>query len=161
MNKIEYIKGDLFNNIPQYPTNKIIIPHIVNNLKIWGSGFVIPLGNYFPKAKNEYISMDEKHICLGNTQIIDVGNNIFVANMFAQDGISPKSTGTTNKIVQNPIRYGALAKCLLTINSYCTSDTMILSPKFGSLRAGGDWSIIENLIIYLLDTPKKIKIFEF
>jgi hypothetical protein len=158
MSKIEYITGDLFKHIPTNPTNPIVIPHIVNNLKIWGSGFVIPLGNYFPKAKNEYLNMDEKHICLGNTQIIDVSNNIFIANMIAQEGICSRSTGDRKFVNDKPIRYAALCKCLSTINNSCYGFD-VYAPKFGSGLAGGNWDFIEELIEEILTNVNTIKVF--
>lgn len=139
---INYINGDLFKGI-ENSKEKILIPHIVNNIGAWGSGFVIPLGRKFPEAKQDYLNLLE-YTDLGECIFSHV-KNIVIANMVAQNGISSKSTGNRNFVSPNPIRYGALLKCMEEIAiEYPTH--VIHTPKFGSLRAGGNWALIEELI---------------
>lgn len=138
---ITYKVGDLFENINSVK-NKIIIPHIVNNNKKWGSGFVVPLGNKWPIAKETYLNAPD--LFLGETQFVKVSdsdNTIWVANMIAQNGL----IGPMNP---KPIKYSALIKCMQKVADTVVKNnyTEIYAPMFGSQRAGGNWELIEELI---------------
>jgi len=139
---INYLTGDLFTLLPASPEAPIFIPHIVNNEKKWGSGFVIPLGKKFPSARNVYLDSPGKHL-LGETKIVLVANTpsngIYVCNMVAQDGL----ISTNNP---KPIKYAALVKCMEYIKEKIGENGEIWCPMFGSARAGGNWDFIEALI---------------
>jgi hypothetical protein len=137
---MKYIEGDLFKNLPSDVT--VLIPHIVNNIHAWGSGFVVPLANRFPISKKKY--MDEKVLELGKTQFISV-DNFIICNMIAQNGIK----NSTNKF---PIKYNFLEDCMVSVGEKALKirdidgSVKIICPMFGSNRAGGDWEIIESMI---------------
>lgn len=168
--KINYIQGDLFQNIKNTTGQNIFICHVNNNLGAWGSGFVVPLGKYFPESKAKYINWHRTGVTqafsglgntivpdkqiefkLGNTQFVQVaeaqndesGNNIFVANMVAQEGVgAPRA-----------LRYNALASCMdqvatgiLNMNPSFFGKSLIHSPLFGSALAGGRWEFIAEII---------------
>jgi hypothetical protein len=135
--KIKYIKGNLFKLLPL--AKNIICPHIVNDCKLWGSGFVVPLGNYFPKSKKEYL--EQESIILGTCQFVQVLDNLIIANMVGQHGIMSKNN-------LHPIKYEELKKSMILVKEKALSipDCEIHCPKFGSQRAGGEWSKIEKLI---------------
>lgn len=165
---IEYVKGDLFDNIPK---GNVLIPHIVNDIGAWGSGFVIPLGEKFPEAKKRYLHRDKQcYQSLGRCQFVlcklEMDRGVTVANMCAQTGIMGHSTGDRAKVNSKPIRYAALVKCLEKVEGYCkvSKDCKhpvdILAPKFGSDRAGGNWDFIEELIEEIVVSAKSITIFE-
>jgi hypothetical protein len=146
---LTYKKGDLFAAL-KTEKRRVGVPHIVNNIKIWGSGFVIPLGKAVPLAKEKYM---ECCPVLGEVQvvpIIDPGewahtkDLSLVFNMCAQNGISGRSTGPEDK----PIKYEALVKCMATVRQTLKIHEIevLYCPKFGSFRAGGTWSFIEELI---------------
>jgi len=141
---IKYVIGDLFDHIPQ--NKQIIICHITNNIGAWGSGFVVPLGQCFPEARRQYLLFPQQ---LGETQFVKCGN-VIVANMCAQSGIMSHSTGDREYVNEKPIRYAALANCLIQVKDYamkkCDLDVEIYAPAFGSDRAGGDWYIISELL---------------
>lgn len=163
---LKYVKGDLFREIEKI-NNPILIAHISNDIRAWGSGFVIPLGDRFPKARERYLK--EPKLTLGDTQFIETCG-VVVANMIAQRGIIQKGL--------KPIKYAALVKCLNTVGFFCRTRHVdeIHAPAFGSLRSGGHWPFIHELIeeiwcdinvtIYYLDdnqksqleTPLKFKI---
>jgi hypothetical protein len=65
--------------------------------------------------------------------------------MCAQHGVWGQSVGDIR--VEKPIRYGALVHCMEQVKSYCEEHSKkIHCPKFGSLRAGGEWSEILHII---------------
>jgi hypothetical protein len=152
--KIQYKIGNLFDDLPITPKSPIVICHIVNSIGVWGGGFVIPLGNKWPITKQKYLAWERNgydperdiYFCLGESQIICVEPNTFVANMVAQDGLISANN-------PHPIHYVALAKCIDRVARMahrlrkCETDKVeFICPAFGSLRAGGDWTIIEKLI---------------
>lgn len=146
MNKITYIKGDLFENLPKLHRKRyIVIPHIVNNIHLWGSGFVLAVNKYSEKPKEAYFNNPK--LILGTNQFIKVKDSdetgpVFICNMVAQNGV----VSTNNK---KPIRYKALVECMQNVADVCKEDfgsTEIHAPKFGSDRARGNWNFIEELI---------------
>lgn len=152
---ISNIKGDLFYNVKNVKGN-IIIPHVCNNIGAWGSGFVVPLGKKYPDARTAYLNWYKGEgwygsgdFVLGNVQIIQVDNNVFVANMLAQDGITSGSTGDRSRVVDRPLRYDALFQCMDSVAEFAKSidpQAVIHCPKFGSGLAGGYWGFILNMI---------------
>lgn len=157
---INYITGDLFAHLEaQKPIRRnYVIPHIVNNIGKWASGFVVPVERDYPLAARAYRDWHyydgdpERNMpfSLGNTQIVKVADGtiprtgIYVANMIAQNGI----IGGTNR---QPLNYESLEKCLERVGDAVhllqrSGPCEILAPRFGSLRAGGDWDTIEKMI---------------
>ena len=166
---MKYVKGDLFDFLDK-EKRSVLIPHITNNIGAWGSGFVMALSNRWPiynenrqpftQSPEAVYHEHESSKTLGETWVcctelsFQAGNPkmVCVANMCAQDGIMSMSTGDRKKVNSKPIRYDALATCMEEIGEWILHptdsplDMMILAPKFGSLRAGGDWNIIEGMI---------------
>jgi hypothetical protein len=135
---LRYVNGDIFEVLTKAEGKSVICPHIVNDWKLWGSGFVIPLAAHFPEARSRYF---EQQLTLGNCEIVGVGGNIYIANMVGQHGVK----GPKNPI---PINYDALRSCMTIVRDKALSmpGCEIWAPKFGSERAGGDWTVIEGMI---------------
>lgn len=187
MSELKYVKGDVTR-----PTGEgekpIIIPHVVNDMGRWGSGFVNAITNRWGEGPRRcYLSwanagkMDvavakalEKefniHISfetdfeLGGLQCIAVPNGITIANMVAQHqvrGMDP--TG------RPPIRYWALARAMKAVFdevwiNYRNKSRLpeIHCPKFGSDLAQGRWEVIEQMILEIwIDAGVEVTIYEF
>src|SRR4051812_18111794 len=83
---------------------------------------------------------------LGVTQLIQVQDDIWVANMVAQRGIRTGSSGP-------PIRYDAVERCLTAVADQATSlSASVHMPRIGLGLAGGRWDRIEPLIVAALCT---------
>lgn len=142
-NDIVYKKGDASEPM----ISPVMIIHIVNNLGKWGKGFVLSLSKKYPPCKMEYLNLYKKETKpnLGYIQIINVDNDnkIYVANMFAQDGI--KKNSSDNKIY---LSYEALSDCLAKVADYCLANRIlsVQMPLIGSGLAGGDWNEIKEII---------------
>lgn len=145
---IKYVEGDLFKLAPLEDKNKIIvIPHVCNNQGKWGKGFVVPLGNRYPKAREAYFDLFPKggSVPIPCCSTVMVEDHISVFNMVAQTLGGEK-----------PLRYYALVECMEFVdhtieyifNSYDgeLNKVEIHAPAFGSGLAGGDWSVISELI---------------
>lgn len=120
------------------------IVHVCNNVGAWGAGFVVPLGQRYPKARQSYLDWcrEKGQAILGSAQIVEVIDKVplvYVANMAAQEG-----TGGVR-----PLRYNALAACMDQVAASCkeAKNPVIFAPFFGSDLAGGNWAFIEELIM--------------
>lgn len=139
---IEYIQGDLFEALrTASDIGPLFIPHIVNDKGAWGSGFVVPLGRFYPTSKENYLKWWEGEFIeppfkLGQTQFVLVEKLVCVCNMLAQ---------TLGGV--RPLYYNHLARCMdaVAIKAKKTQGK-IWAPMFGSGLAGGDWQFIEQLI---------------
>ena len=166
---IEYRIGNLFELFPS-TLSPVIIPHIVNSIGAWGSGFVVPLEQKWPITAQLYRRWYregwdyERNIPfeLGEAQVIcveqatDTHGPIFVVNMIGQEGLISREN-------PRPIKYGPLGRAMHTVEQLClklwdeNNPVEIHAPAFGSMRAGGDWKLIENLIQELWKRGEYIK----
>ena len=156
-NKIVYYKNqDIFDSIigvikTSKVTTNIIVPHVCNNVNVFGGGFTASIDKYFPIVKANYNMLGNKSK-LGYTEFVIAKNNpsnnskIIFANMISQNK-------TINKNNNRPINYAALVTCMLGVRDQIMSlkkdnesTNQIHAPKFGSGLAGGDWKFIEKLI---------------
>lgn len=132
---IKYIKGDATEIIT--PINETVyIPHICNNVGLWGKGFVVSVSKRWKAPerlyRNDINNMTKnKESKLGEIQTINVQDNIYVINMIAQR-IGGK----------HPLVNSALEKCMAQIAEnfkQIEEPKRIQCPKFGAGLAGGNW----------------------
>lgn len=147
---IHYTQGNIFDYLePLLSSNDIIVPHVCNNVGIFGGGFTAGIMNRYPIVGDNYHLLG-KQCKLGYTQFVTVKQNkhtnkkLIFANMIAQSDIIKSNN-------PRPLNYYALANCMKTILDYINanldkSETQIHAPKFGSGLAGGNWSFIADLI---------------
>ena len=137
--------------------SSIVIPHVCNNIDLFGAGFADAVATKYPEVKANYHLLGQSFLRnnLGHVQFIEVANNkkyghkLIIANMIAQNGVKRK-----NNI--RPLNYIALAKAMLSVSLYVKGMTAankdyeskwtIHCPKFGSGLAGGNWSFISEMI---------------
>jgi len=131
--------------------NQIVyLPHVCNDQGVMGAGVALALKKAFPLIDTEYRAWCSRlsDLALGRVSYAPVeGGRLIVANMIAQSGFHAGP--------RPPIRYGALVTCMRTIaddvteawrHSDRSSPVSIIAPRFGAGLAGGDWSIIKQLI---------------
>ena len=139
MTEIKYIVGDMFPLIAE-SESRIIVPHVCNDIGAWGAGFVVPLGKFYPKSKEEYMSWTMDRV-LGRCQRVFIDSRLVIINMIGQHKCGYDKNG------RPPIRYAALAECLRFVGDMAVAwGSEIHAPAFGSDLAGGDWNFIEELI---------------
>lgn len=147
MEKITYKKGDVLTGMSQAR----ILTHVVNNCNGFGKGFAANLARKHPQVKKEYhgwfMRGEQFADCpgdafrLGNIQPVTVSDSLTVINMLAQNGYKSKRN-------PRPLDYAALAQCLVKVRETAlAAKRPVVMPKIGTGWAGGDWTVIEKLIV--------------
>ena len=162
---IKYIVGDVTDprlSIDQF-SRPIIIPHVVNNKGIMGGGVAKALYTKWPQVKSDYVERNMRYgLDMGSlirSYVDGLPLPLDVISMVAQDapGVTQSLkaelvTATESRfpyeVKRPPIRYAALAESMRKAGCVSRSENAsIHAPKFGSDLAGGDWSVIEQLIL--------------
>ena len=157
------MKGDA--TAPAGEGPKLLL-HVCNDIGSWGSGFVLAVSRRWPEPEAAYRQLGSQGgYRLGQTQLVEVEKDLWVVNMIGQHGIRKKRGKS-----EPPIRYEAIrhalrevafhAKLPLVLGPYKSAS--IHCPKFGAGLAGGDWQVIEQLILEeLVDKGLDVTVYEF
>lgn len=155
--KLHIVYGDLFDKIEDHLKaghngSSIIVPHVCNNVNLFGAGFAAAVAHHYPIVKENYHLLGNKFLRdnLGYVQFVEVlkvsdyNHKLIFANMIAQNG-------TIGKNNPRPLNYFALVKCMSSVRKYISQNfteeiVQIRCPKFGCGLAGGNWHFIEHLI---------------
>jgi len=138
-NKITYKIGDATEPAGKDPR---IIVHICNDIGAWGAGFVMALSRKWKKPEEEYRRWyrDGKGFELGEVQFVEAENDLLIANLIGQRGVSV--TGS-----RPPIRYEAVETGLRKVAEKAVDlNASIHMPRIGCGLAGGKWEEIEKII---------------
>jgi O-acetyl-ADP-ribose deacetylase (regulator of RNase III) len=118
-----------------------LIAHQCNCKGVMGAGLAKGIKNKYPYVYKHY---REAHLAnnlyLGQTQILKVNDNLYVANLMAQDGY-----GTDKQYTD----YSALSQCLTYVHQFAEENKGIniyLPYGIGCGLAGGNWSLVNKLI---------------
>lgn len=135
------------------PLNKsTLIIHVVNNCGKWGKGFVLALAKKYPNAKKAYLEWGKSGYTMGDVQFLleDEVNQIFIANMVAQDGIK-KSMKDEKKYIS----YESLEHCLSKVADFALAKRLVIQlPLIGAGLGGGNWEEIMDIILRKLAYKK-------
>ncbi len=140
---ITYLQGDA--TIPRADGPKIIA-HICNDKGGWGRGFVLAISKKWPEPERAYRRWyaSKEDFGLGAIQLVQVLPETWVCNMVAQYGYKVGNNGL-------PIRYTALRKCLEQLAAEAGGlHATVHMPRIGTGLAGGDWALIEPMIVKAL-----------
>jgi O-acetyl-ADP-ribose deacetylase (regulator of RNase III) len=140
---ILYRRGDATE--PVGDGNKIIC-HCCNDLGLWGRGFVLAISRRWkePEAEFRRWNRDRVGFALGEIQMVQVEEELWVANMIGQHGVGQGAEGP-------PIRYEALRSCLEKVTSRAKElSASVHMPRIGCGLAGGKWENVEPLLIETL-----------
>lgn len=154
--KIPVVCGDIFDYIKSYIHQgnngfSVIVPHVCNNINLFGAGFASAVAKHYPIVKENYHLLGSKNV-LGYVQFVEAdrsvshGHKLIFANMIAQNGVISQSNS-------KPLSYFALTQCMSTVSGFIKktfdpteNKIQIHCPKFGCGLAGGNWLLIEELI---------------
>lgn len=144
MNNIHYIKGDATQ--PQGEGNKIIA-HVCNDIGRWGKGFVLALSKRSPQPelafRQWYAERESNDFGLGAVQLVQIAPDVWVANMIGQHKVRAKGDDGVA-----PVRYEAIEEALSKLSRQASDlEASVHMPRIGCGLAGGDWEVIEPLIV--------------
>ncbi len=155
MTSIKYLIGDATS--PEVKGPKIIC-HICNDIGGWGRGFVVALSKRWKTPEKDYRDWyrSNSDFKLGNIRVIEVEEQLFVANMIGQHGIK-RVKGDV------PIRYEAVEECLGKLATIAAEKgASIHMPRIGCGLAGGKWGVIEPIIVRtLLEQNLNVYVYDF
>lgn len=146
---VNYVIGDATKPI-QTAKQKHVIAHCCNNIGAWGRGFVLAVSALSPLPEKRYKAWHHGEIGTefkpGMVQIVPIpDSNLVVANIIGQDGIRPKRDCAGNMIP--PILYDDLEVGLRKTAMWASRHNAdIHTPRIGCGLAGGDWSIIKDIL---------------
>ena len=133
----QHIKGDIFESGAQ------AILHQVNCQGVMGSGVAKQVKEKYPIVFDYYKSWcDDESLkpgLLGQIQVVYTDNSgkQAIVNLFAQDKFGYRQCYTD---------YGALKKCLQSVNKMFAGTTVAIPYKMSCCRGGGDWTIVSKMI---------------
>jgi O-acetyl-ADP-ribose deacetylase (regulator of RNase III) len=141
MKSISYVRGDA--TAPQGDGVRIIA-HVCNDRGGWGRGFVVAISRRWTDPEEQYRAwFAERAIsdfALGAVQFVQVEDEIWVANMIGQHGMSASHSVP-------PIRYDAVETCLEAVAAKAAElQASVHMPRIGCGLAGGTWDRIEPII---------------
>lgn len=164
MTPIIYKKGDATVSARNKDVATVIC-HCCNAFGGWGRGFVIPLGQKYPKAKSDYenfckpyqSSNELRNELMGQVCLSKINEELYIANIIGQyfysknqknfafqDGVEPRYIPTEEGRFVN---YEAIRKGFNRLSDLMDGITFnIQMPKMGCGLAGGDWQVIECII---------------
>jgi O-acetyl-ADP-ribose deacetylase (regulator of RNase III) len=151
MKDIIYLKGDA----TQLPGDgSKIIAHICNDIGRWGKGFVMALSkrSLLPEQAFDrwYADRQNNDYKLGAVQFVQIEPDLWVANMIGQHKIRVKGDDGLP-----PVRYEAIDLALSKVGAKALElNATIHMPRIGCGLAGGQWELIEPLIIQNLSAKE-------
>jgi O-acetyl-ADP-ribose deacetylase (regulator of RNase III) len=140
--RLKYVKGDC--TIPESGGHRMII-QINNDLGVYGAGLSGAISKRWPIVAQEYRRWyrGQTNFKGGQVQEVTVQSDTSVVNMIAQHGIM--SQASTD---DPPIKYDQLAQCLDKVAAIAKENSSsIHTGRIGAGLAGGDWAIIEKMIV--------------
>ena len=132
---VNHIKCDIFKS------GVNIILHQVNCQGVMGSGIAKQVKEKYPLVFEAYKALcdikEDKAELLGTAQIVRVGENMHVVNLFAQERYGYRGCFTD---------YNALRECLEDVNDHFDNEVIAIPYLMGCCRGSGDWNIVYKMI---------------
>ncbi|WP_055667922.1 macro domain-containing protein [Desnuesiella massiliensis] len=119
-----------------------VICHQVNCMGVMGSGLAKQIRAKYPNVFEQYhkfVLDNGKLQSLGMCQIVEVGKDKYVSNLFGQYNYG------TNKIQTD---YAALKSAMSSLKTVCKESNLSVALPYnlGCGLAGGDWGIVSKMI---------------
>jgi hypothetical protein len=166
--QIPIINGDLFDFVSQRIKqgnmgSSVVVPHVCNNIDLFGAGFAGALSAHYPIVKENYHLLGKTFLKNnpGYVQYVktiedkNYGHCLIFANMIAQNE-------TISKNNSRPLNYYNLCQSMNDVSIFikqkfkADQKIEIHAPKFGCGLAGGNWNFVQELI---KDIWKEHKVF--
>jgi O-acetyl-ADP-ribose deacetylase (regulator of RNase III) len=157
VNGIVYKVGDA--TLPEGEGPKIIV-HVCNDRGGWGKGFVVALSQRYPEPeaayRRWYADRKQNDFELGAVQFVEVGPELWVANLIGQHGYRTEKGAP-------PVRYKAISQGLKKISTFSHEQggASTHMPRIGCGLAGGEWPLVEALLSeHLVAAGVKVNVYD-
>lgn len=120
-----------------------VIAHVCNDRGVWGAGFATAISKKWTAPQFMYLAEYANEIPpkLGEVIWTPVEYGVLVANMVAQQGVTPKGTGLPL------VNYHYLKRALGRVAELAKkSNAAVQMPRIGCGLGGGEWRIVEDII---------------
>ena len=135
-----------------------LIVHCCNDIGAWGAGFVMALSKSWPEVEDAYRFWfsGSPRPSLGEVQFVAAEDGVTVANLIGQHGVRSRTN-------PRPVSYIAIRAGLKAVAARCRGrDVTVQMPKMGAGLAGGDWSVIEQIVVdELVDPAIPVTVYTF
>lgn len=157
---IKYVKGDVTK--PEETGGIRVVVHVCNDVGGWGpkdASVADAIGRRWPEAKAEYKAQFVEGLTtglkLGEVQLVDVGDKLWVANCIAQHGY--RRPGNLQ-----PFKYEAFEMCCgMLVRSFVGRNASFHMPRVGTKLGGADWNTVEFLIEKtLVETELSVTVYD-
>lgn len=136
---LRVVHGDVLKPIGTEP--KVICQLVNDQARTWGGGVARSAAAKYPNAQRQFSDWFmklPKRNRLGEAHFADVGNNIYIASLIAQEGYGASSTPR--------IRYAPLERCFRAVAEFAASHGLSVHlPRIGSGQGGGSWDTVEEI----------------
>lgn len=151
---MRYIKGNLFEYSTDVP---LVIVHGCNAQGVMGSGVAKEFKTRYPSAYAQYKKDISAGFRPGSVSWKFHSDDLFLASAITQEYYG--------KDGRQYVSYDAIEQCIRIIfRMLKNTETEVIMPKIGAGLGGGDWAVIEDIIVKsaLLSgfDEKKITVFE-
>lgn len=140
---IRYIRGDVTK--PEETGGIRVIVHSCSDGGSWGvegRSVAGDISRRWPEVRQEYEAQFQNGpgLRLGEIQLVDVEDKLWVANCVAQHGY--RRPGNLQ-----PFKYEAFEACMNSlVCSFASRNASIHMPKVGTNLGGADWHTVEHII---------------
>jgi O-acetyl-ADP-ribose deacetylase (regulator of RNase III) len=154
--RIQYLDGNALE--PRGAGARVICHVVPDRSYIWGgNGFAANVRRKFPNVQREFKIWAQSgpgKLQLGSVHFALAADSIWIASMVAQRGFGPSLTPR--------IRYEALERCLEQVAAKASAEkATVHMPRIGTGAAGGQWELIEELIVEkLFRTTLAVTVYE-
>ena len=139
---IRYVRGDVTK--PEETGGIRVVVHGCNDEGGWGpkgNSVADAIGKRWPEAKAEYkAAFVDGALKLGEVQLVDVGDKLWVANCVAQHNY--RRPGNLQ-----PFKYEAFEMCCsMLVRNFVGRNATFHMPRIGTRLGGADWHTVEHII---------------
>ena len=134
---MKIIKGDIL----KMPNG--LICHQVNCKGVMGGGLALQIKKKYPLVYQDYLRFCNENLydVLGQTQIIEIGREHYIANIFGQYDYGMEYRQTNYDMLRQSLGRAAL----FAVNENVTY--VYIPHGLGSVLAGGDWNVVTDIVL--------------
>ncbi len=140
MDTFRVVHGNVLNPVGAGP--KVVCQLVNDQARVWGGGVARAAAQKYPAAQQQFsrwILEIPKRERLGRVHFADLGKNVFIASLIAQEGYGASSGPR--------IRYAPLEHCFRLVATFAAERRAdVHLPRIGAGQSGGSWDTVEEII---------------